>query len=778
MIFEIDNLKIYFPYDYIYPEQYKYMTEVKHLLDNYGHAILEMPSGTGKTIALLSVCVSYHLHYGKKIIYCSRTVSEIQKALDELKKLIIFIKKFRKINFLGVGLASRRNLCINENVINQSDIEKECRLITSEWNMNCPFFNEKIVEDGVFDLDDLREYGISVGTCPYFLARRVLNSADCVIYTYNYLIDPRISDIVCRELSSEAVVIFDEAHNIDNACIEALSYEIKRNTLDNATKCIRFIERELRRGKEKIEEIKNELQVQLKNKLKKNDLEELCKPTQPYLKELESAIDCIPYYYNGKKTQMIPGNMRNSFHFLSILRRLIEFLKSKLKTTHLTTETPTSFCKNIREMTFIDQRTLNYASNRLKALEKSLKLDFNEDLRSLKTVVDFVTLASMYHKGFTIIFEPFDTQAQSVFNPILRLWCVDASIAIKPVFSKFRNVIITSGTLSPIEMYPKILDFVPVVTVQMSTTLERNNISPLIVAKGNDQMTLKTGDLDYNFNNEEDNSHITNFNNETNYIMTQKTENVSKESAMTTVFSLRSEPAVVRNYGVLLQELCKIVPDGIVVFFPSYIYMEEIVSLWSTNKMIYTFKKLVFIESPDFKETSQALINYKKAIDSGRGGILLCVARGKISEGVDFKDQYGRCVVVIGVPFQYTESVRLKKRLEFLREYGIREADFLNFDAMRHAAQCLGRVLRSKRDYGLMIMADSRFIRKDKKLKLPKWILERLDDGNINLSIDMAVGIAKRFFREMAQELPEKGHTFWDENDIINENSKINKSEI
>jgi len=45
--------------------------------------------------------------------------------------------------------------------------------------------------------------------------------------------------------------------------------------------------------------------------------------------------------------------------------------------------------------------------------------------------------------------------------------------------------------------------------------------------------------------------------------------------------------------------------------------------------------------------------------------------------------------------------------LEFLREnYRIRENDFLTFDAMRHAAQCVGRVLRGKTDYGLMIFAD------------------------------------------------------------------------
>lgn len=38
--------------------------------------------------------------------------------------------------------------------------------------------------------------------------------------------------------------------------------------------------------------------------------------------------------------------------------------------------------------------------------------------------------------------------------------------------------------------------------------------------------------------------------------------------------------AVIRNYGNLLLEMSAIVPDGIVAFFTSYIYMENIVASW------------------------------------------------------------------------------------------------------------------------------------------------------------------------------------------------------
>jgi len=109
---------------------------------------------------------------------------------------------------------------------------------------------------------------------------------------------------------------------------------------------------------------------------------------------------------------------------------------------------------------------------------------------------------------------------------------------------------------------------------------------------------------------------------------------------------------------------------------------------------------------------------------------------------------------MFGVPFQYTLSHVLRARLEYLQtHYQIREQDFLNFDALRQASQCVGRVIRSKTDYGLMIFADSRYNRYDKRSKLPKWILQFLLDGYLNLSTDMALQHTKQFLRLMGQPI-------------------------
>lgn len=38
--------------------------------------------------------------------------------------------------------------------------------------------------------------------------------ANVVIYSYHYMLDPKVAELVSRELSKDCIVVFDEAHNI------------------------------------------------------------------------------------------------------------------------------------------------------------------------------------------------------------------------------------------------------------------------------------------------------------------------------------------------------------------------------------------------------------------------------------------------------------------------------------------------------------------------------------------------------------------------------------
>ena len=120
--------------------------------------------------------------------------------------------------------------------------------------------------------------------------------------------------------------------------------------------------------------------------------------------------------------------------------------------------------------------------------------------------------------------------------------------------------------------------------------------------------------------------------------------------------------------GSLLVELSRVVPDGIICFFTSYSHISSVVSQkplhthleyylaeWNETSIIRDLfdRNLHFIESRDIAESNLSVENYRKACDAGKGAILCCVVRGHISEGVHFNDHYGRCCVVMGVPFQW-----------------------------------------------------------------------------------------------------------------------------
>ena len=68
---------------------------------------------------------------------------------------------------------------------------------------------------------------------------------------------------------------------------------------------------------------------------------------------------------------------------------------------------------------------------------------------ALKRISFFSFLIGQFQRGFKIILQP-NPYDGSVSDPLMTLACLDSSMAMQPVFSKFKCVILTSGTMSPI----------------------------------------------------------------------------------------------------------------------------------------------------------------------------------------------------------------------------------------------------------------------------------------------------------------------------------------
>lgn len=269
------------------------------------------------------------------------------------------------------------------------------------------------------------------------------------------------------------------------------------------------------------------------------------------------------------------------------MKRFIMYLKLRMNSTTVVQETPIMFIKDVYQKVCINRKPLRFCTERLSSLLKTLEISEIIDFSSLITVAQFATLVSTYMKGFMIIIEPFDERS-STDSCVMHFSCLDASIAIKPILDYFNTVLITSGTLSPLDMYPKILNINPVIMTSLTMTLSRQCFLPMVVGRGNDQV------------------------------------------ALTSKWESREDSSVARNYGHLLLEMVKVVPDGVVCFFPSYLYMKSVVAAWYDQGIIEKILdyKLIFIETQNIVVTNHAIKCYAEAIERGKGALLLSVARG------------------------------------------------------------------------------------------------------------------------------------------------------
>ncbi|TEB18611.1 adenosine tri phosphatase [Perkinsus sp. BL_2016] len=767
---DIDGLVVAFPFDAIYPEQIRYMHHLKRTLDERGQGLLEMPTGTGKTVAVFSLMLAYQDKYPDqtgKLVFCTRTVPEMTKALRELRAIVEYRQSLTGHQpFLAVGVSARKNMCVHPTVSRQGTadaINAKCRLLTSKrlglstdmedsdgGSGGCQYFtryeemkNSGVkLRSGVYTVEDLKAIGLEEGWCPYFYSRRMLAEANVVVFSYQYVLDAGVaastplfssspvgSESVPAALvgskKEPGVVVFDEAHNIDDVCIESMTVKLNRHSLDAANSNLKRLSREVQSARQKdASRLKEEYDRLVQGLVASGDIDADVASRIP----VPTAIPT-----EGELGRLlVPGSVRKAENFLSLLQAVLGFMKQHIIGQKSRSEGTLMFCHRIEESQNIDSKTLKSFSLRLRSLLNTLKIVDVDQFVPIAKVCEIVSLAASHSRGFAVLVDPYP-EMEGVYDPQLELSCLDASIAMKLVTDRFETVVLTSGTLSPLSIYPKLLDLNRVVTSEhLKVSLSRECIRPMVVTRANDQTLLSSK------------------------------------------FDLRNDADVIKGYGQLLEELSQTVPDGLVGFFTSKMYIRNVVQIWFEAGILTRLsqQRPVFFETEDVVETTVALANFRNACDQGRGAIFLAVARGKVSEGIDFDRHYGRCVVLFGVPYQFTLSRRLRARLEYLKDrHGIEEQEFLTFDAMRAASQCVGRVIRSKMDYGIMVFADYRYAKADKRGKLPEWIQKFLVPSLSNLTVDMATASAREFLLHMSQPFSEviggKNPSKLSKNDIV-----------
>jgi len=160
-------------------------------------------------------------------------------------------------------------------------------------------------------------------------------------------------------------------------------------------------------------------------------------------------------------------------------------------------------------------------------------------------------------------------------------------------------------------------------------------------------------------------------------------------------------------------------------------YKDQIIQFWKSINIFQEFEKIkeIFIEQ---KESSEELLNkYRDTIHiKKKGALLFCVFGGKLSEGINFKDELGRAVITIGLPFPNTNNLEIKLQMAHIdkmkNKYGnnfrLSSSSYYESLCFKLINQAIGRSIRHINDYAVILLIDFRYGEAKYISQIPKWI--------------------------------------------------------
>ncbi|XP_056373802.1 ATP-dependent DNA helicase DDX11 isoform X2 [Hyla sarda] len=224
-------------------------------------------------------------------------------------------------------------------------------------------------------------------------------------------------------------------------------------------------------------------------------------------------------------------------------------------------------------------------------------------------------------------------------------------------------------------------------------------------------------------------------------------------------YEKRGLPDTMDETGRILTNLCNVVPGGLVCFFPSYEYERLILDRWEKSGLLKRLaaKKKIFQEPKKASQVDQVLSDYSRCIKlSGQspgpltGALLFSVVGGKMSEGINFSDDLGRCVVMVGMPYPNIRSPELQEKMSYLdhtlpKTNGVSPGKVLIENlCMKAVNQSIGRAIRHRGDFATILLLDHRYSRPTVLGKLPQWIRSSTE---VKQSFGAAYASIRKFFQ-------------------------------
>ena len=820
---DLCGVQVHFPFS-PYACQTDYMTKVIEALHRSENALLESPTGTGKTLCLLCSTLAWQRQRIQQqpdhitttqltnisennsnsqsssnsssnatnrpsvIIYASRTHSQLSQVVSELRNT-----RYRPRHAV---LGSREQMCVHPQVNNpankgsttMSEINHGCNKLNKE--RKCKYRNQL---DGfvalpsqssaeehqpILDMEDLVQLGKKRNICPFYLTRsHHLENAELIFMPYNYLFDKEARKTTLADVPwQNAIVIFDEAHNLESFASESASFDL--SSLDVAG-CIQETSRAIAYlSTNSYSNVDDGGGVKMENLLRLKHL---------FLR-FESFI----------QNELSPGNYAGEY--------MMKIFQKAMDLTFYNYEIFVTFVRQVTDLILETQGTSS-GTPKLDFFVTCLRRVYSADTegKCLARVrvyrVHISNSNQMYNKNSR-------GRASAGGGRTISFWCFAPSLAMQELQAlRVRSILVTSGTLSPLPSYSLELGLNFPHTVENPHIISPKQIYVRVIGRG-----VSSKQLCSSYDRREN----------TEYIL----------ELVNTLISL-----------------ARIIPGGMLIFFPSYSVMETCIERWggplssrtknnnqqkksssffdarrkrqpagasSENRYSFPYaptsygdsssstatpwkrllaQKAVVLEPKSTADLNDAISEFEKflSLPKSTGCILMGVCRGKISEGIDFSDHKCRAVIITGLPFAPYLDAKVKLKREFLdatralnamRPSGdggfsspnsilktnlktetvesncqssepqtLSGADWYTQQAHRAVNQAVGRVIRHRNDYGAVLLLDSRFGESRNQIGLSKWLRPHVqpDEG-----VGKAIGTLAKFYREAKKNEEER----------------------
>lgn len=561
------------------------------------------------------------------------------------------------------------------------------------------------------DIEDLRAFGERRCACPWFLSRAAAkeDGVEVLFLPYNYLLDRSARGSLGIDWMND-IVIIDEAHNLESVCMESMSFDLSagvRRACDSELGAL--IEHAVRPGGLVIPALEDLAKTEkgLESVIGSENCEineiRLMRTILVALEEFVANIrldrgeggDVSFGVYAGSRLRTIleeaGGPTADTYQlFLEMLDRAMGIQADKSK--------PPSSASNAGPVV---PGSKGNSGNAITVLQTAIR-------------VLFESMTAGHENVFRTVIQMSNTKPEA--GRTVSYWCFKPAIAMKSIHRlNMRCMLLTSGTLSPMDSFATELGLDFPVRLENPHVVTKPQVWAGVIKTGPDHEGVQGRSLSSAYYQRGDASHM--------------------------------------ELGRSMIKLASLIPDGMLVFFPSYSLMYSSIEAWkrlgpgvggqkpSVWEHLLRFKRII-AEERESSKFAAAILAHRTNVDAGAGSILLAVCRGKVSEGIDFSDEYGRAVVITGLPYPsaFDPKVVLKREIadeearanhknntsRRLNSGVISGSEWYNIQALRAVNQAVGRAIRHKYDYGAIILCDERFQSKQLQQQISKWIRPNL----------------------------------------------------